>query len=166
MPMTTPTIVERQEQAYAGIRVRVTWQELGRVVPPLWPEVFGWLGRKGVAPSGSPFMLYLQVDMEGEMEVVAGVPVAVPVTGDGRVEVGSVPAGRYAALVHTGPPEEIVEANVEIQRWGEENGVRWQVDGDRWAGRIEYSLTDPAEEPDRTRWQTEVAYMVASPAPM
>lgn len=166
MLMTTPTIVEKPEQAYAGIRVRVTWPEIGGIVPPLWPEVFGWLGRKGVAPSGPPFILYLRVDMEGEMEVIAGVPVAVPLAGDGRVEVGAVPAGRYAVLVHTGPPEELVEANAEIQRWGEENGIRWQVEGERWGGRVEYSLTDPAQEPDRTKWQTEVAYMVAGPAPM
>jgi DNA gyrase inhibitor GyrI len=159
--MTNPRIEQRAEQPYAGIRARVTMDELGRIVPPLWPEVFGWLAQWGVAPAGPPFLRYLVVDMEGELEVEAGVPVATPVAGDGRVEPGVLPAGQYAALVHTGLPEDLAGANAELQRWGAENGVLWEADGDTWGGRIEWSLTDPAQEPDRGKWRTEVAYLMA-----
>lgn len=159
--MTNPRIEQRPEQPYAGIRVRVTHPELGRAVPPLWPEVFGWLAQHGAAPAGPPFIRYLVVDMDGELEVEAGVPVAAPVAGDGRVVAGVLPAGRWAALLHTGHPQELVAANAELQRWGAEKGLRWQVEGDVWSGRIESSLTDPAREPDPGRWQTDVAYLVA-----
>lgn len=160
--MTNPKVEERPGRPYAGIRARVTMEELGRAVPPLWPEVFGWLGQRGVAPAGPPFLRYYVVEMDGELEVGAGVPTAASVAGDGRVEGDLLAAGRYAVLVHTGPLEDLVTATAELLRWGAEQGLRWQMDGERWGGRIEWYFTDPAQEPDRGKWQTELAFLVAN----
>ena len=159
--LTKPKMTERPEQHYVGIRARVTMEELGRVVPPLWPEVFAWLGERGMAAAGPPFIRYLIVNMEGELEVDAGVPVTAAVSGDERVQPGVLPAGPYATLIHTGPPEDLVAANAALLRWGAESGAEWQMSGERWAARLESSLTDPSREPDRNKWQTEVAYLTA-----
>ena len=58
-----PSIVERSAVPYAAIRVRVTMDELGTVVPPLNGEVFQWLAARGVAPAGAPFWKYNVIDM-------------------------------------------------------------------------------------------------------
>src|SRR5215471_19071797 len=102
-----------------------------------------------------------RVTMEGELEVDAAVPVAAAVSGDERVQPGVLPAGPYATLIHTGPPEDLVAANAALLRWGAESGAEWQMSGGRWAARLESSLTDPSKEPDRNKWQTEVAYRTA-----
>jgi effector-binding domain-containing protein len=158
--MTSPRIEERREQAYASIRARVTMAEMGTVVPPLWPEVFAWLEQRGVEPAGAPILRYLDVDMTGELEVEACVPVAVPVTGADRVRPGTLPGGRYASLVHTGDPDGLIGANRALQDWCRERGLTWPMDGERWEGRIEIYRTDPGQQPDRSRWETEVAYLV------
>ena len=50
-----PTIVERAAMPYAAIKVLVTMDQLGAVVPPLNGEVFQWLGARGSTPVGAPF---------------------------------------------------------------------------------------------------------------
>src|SRR5580698_6449761 len=88
-----PEIVTRAEQPYVAIRARVTMAELGGVADRL-PEVFGWLGARGLAPAGPPFFKYNVIDMARELEVEAGVPVAAAVAGDDQVVSGVLPAGR------------------------------------------------------------------------
>jgi hypothetical protein len=52
--ITEPKIEDRNEQPYVGIRTQVTMQEIGKVLPPLWGEVYGWLASKGLKPAGAP----------------------------------------------------------------------------------------------------------------
>ena len=59
---TTPEIVTRAEQPYAAIRARVTMAELGGL-GARFGEVFGWLGARGLAPTGAPFFKYNVIDM-------------------------------------------------------------------------------------------------------
>ena len=35
------------------------------------------------------------------------------------------------------------------------------ADGDRWGARLEFYLTDPREEPDMSKWQTQLAFRLA-----
>jgi effector-binding domain-containing protein len=159
--VTEPTVQDRPAQPYAGVRARVTIAELGKVVPSLWPDVFAWLGRHGIVPAGPPFIRYHVVDMDGVLEVEAGVSVTDAVPSDGHVQAGVLPAGRYAVLIHTGPPQELVGANATLLDWGLAHGLEWQRNGNIWGGRVEFSLTDPRQEPDPTRWRTEVALLLA-----
>jgi hypothetical protein len=55
--ITEPKIEDRNEQPYVGIRAQVTMQELGKTLPPLWGEVYGWLASKGIKPAGAPVTL-------------------------------------------------------------------------------------------------------------
>ena len=64
--ITEPKIEHRNEQPYMGIRAQVTMQELGKVLPPLWGEVYGWLASKGVKPAGAPLWRYLVTDPRAE----------------------------------------------------------------------------------------------------
>jgi hypothetical protein len=52
--ITEPKIEDRNEQSYVGIRAQVAMEELGKTLPPLWGEVYGWLASKGVKPAGAP----------------------------------------------------------------------------------------------------------------
>ncbi len=161
----TPEIVTRAEEPYAAIRVQVTMAELGTVVPPLNQEVFAWLGQHGGSSAGPPFWKYNVIDMAGKLEIEAGVPVAAAVAGDDRVISGVLPAGRYATLVHVGHPSELAKVTEALLGWAAEQGLTWDMspgaDGERWGSRLEFYLTDPRDEPDMDKWETQLAFRLA-----
>ena len=112
MQMTETQFEERPEQSYVAITRRVSMGELGEKIPPLLGDVFGWLGKQGIAPAGPPFFRYDVIDMAGVMVVAAGVPIDSPVAGEGDIEAGTIPAGRYATVTHTGHPDELEAADL------------------------------------------------------
>ena len=162
---SAPEIVTRPEQPYAAIGVRVSMVDLAAVVPPLNQEVFAWLGERGVPPAGAPFWKYNVIDMAAKLEIEAGVPVAAAVAGDDRVVTGVLPAGRYATLIHVGHPSELVAATGALLDWAAGQGLTFDVtpgdDGEVWACRLENYLTDPSQEPDMSKWVTELAFKLA-----
>jgi len=159
-----PKLVHRKEQHYAAIRRQLGMREISKVLPPLMNDVFTWLGKKGVKPAGVPFWRYLLVDMPGKVEIDVAVPVARAVRGDKEVTVGVLPAGRYATVLHVGHPDGLQQTTATLLAWAEENGIQWQMDGERWAGRVEWYLTNPKTEPDMGKWQTELAFLTTSAA--
>src|SRR5262249_59166819 len=106
------------------------------------------------------------IDMARQLEIEFGVPTNKPVAGDERVHPAILPAGRYASLVHWGPYEQLYDANAALIGWAKERGVKWDVaatpEGDRFGCRLEIYRTDPREEPDPAKWETEVAIRVAA----
>jgi hypothetical protein len=141
-----PQIEQRAEQPYAGIRLRVTMDGLPGEVDRGFPELFGWLAERGVAPAGPPFIRYHVIDMDRELDVELGVP-----------------AGRYAVLRHTGPYDGLIASNAALQRWAGAHEVAldsWDAPGGTaWRGRVEHYLTNPAAEPDPAKWEVDVAYL-------
>jgi effector-binding domain-containing protein len=166
--ITEPKLEDRAEQRYVGIRTQVPMKEFKKVIPQLHGEVFSWLEKQGVAPAGAPFMRFHVINMESKMDIEIGVPVASAVSGTGRVSAGVIPAGRYAALVYTGVKNGI-EANKALLDWGAKNGLVWDTyeaeNGDGFGARVESYLTDPADEPDQAKWETEVAIRLADDQP-
>jgi hypothetical protein len=49
--------------------------------------------------------------------------------------------------------------------WGGGQGLRWDMSpadrGERWGCRLEIYLTDPGQEPDISKWQTQLAFRLA-----
>jgi effector-binding domain-containing protein len=158
-----PQIQERAAQDYAAIPMTVTMDGLPAAVDEGFPELFGWLGGQGIAPAGPPFIRYRVIDMAAKMQIELAVPVAAPVTGSGRVQPGSLPAGRYAVLRHTGPYDGLIASNAALQDWAQRHGIQFDAwdtpEGSAWRSRAEHYLTDPRTEPDPARWETDVAYL-------
>jgi effector-binding domain-containing protein len=159
-----PEIKQRAAQPYAGISAWVTMAAVGSVAHRI-PEIFGSLGARGVAPAGPPFFRYHVIDMERQLLVEAGVPVASPVEDDGEIRGGTLPAGRFAVMTHTGAPQTLVGATSALLDWAKERRLVWDLSltdaGEKWGCRLESYLTDPAEQPDTSKWQTELAFRLA-----
>jgi effector-binding domain-containing protein len=120
----------------------------------------------GSAPAARrPRGRYNVIDMMRELEVEAGVPVAAVVYGDGDVVAGVLPAGRYATLVHVGHPKELQAATKALLDWATRQDLKWDMSpgdsGEQWGGRLEIYLTDPSQEPDMAKWQTQLAFRLA-----
>jgi GyrI-like small molecule binding protein len=156
-----PTIVQRVEQPYVGRRESITMMEFARVADHL-PGMFGWLAQRGVPVSGAPFFRYRVIDMSAELVVEAGIPVGGPVDVTGPLFVDSLPAGRYATLIHVGHPDELVAATAKLLDWGDDRGLAWDREitptGEVWVGRVEVLLTNPAERPDPHKWETALLF--------
>jgi effector-binding domain-containing protein len=128
-------------------------------------EVFDWLAARGVRPAGPPFFKYNVIDMAEELEVEAGVPVVEPVEGDGQIISGVLPAGRYAMVSHVGHPDKLLEVTGSLLDWATHQGLRWDMTpgegGEHWTARLEFYLTDPSQEPDMNKWETQLAFKLA-----
>jgi effector-binding domain-containing protein len=159
-----PQIQQRAAQPYVGIRMPVTMEGFAEAVDTGFPELFEWLAKHGATPTGPPFIRYLVIDMERELEIELAVPVGEEVGSDGRVRSSVLPAGRYVTLRHVGPFDALTASNATLQQWAQEQGIAldsWDTDrGSAWRGRVEHFLTDPSTEPDPAKWEVEVAYYV------
>ena len=159
-PSEPVRLEDRTAITYAAIRVRLSLGEMAPALAKLWPEVSAWLDEQGIVPAGCPLIRYHVVDMP-DVEIAVGLQIESGPVGDGRVAIGALPAGRYAVLAHSGPYENLVQANAELQHWAAQNDVALDgCDGALgWAGRVEFYLTDPSDDPDPLTWRTEVAYL-------
>ncbi len=159
-----PRITYREDQPYVAIRGVVTMRTIATIADRLG-EVFGWLGARGVEPAGAPFFKYDRIDMDSTLEIEVGVPVATPIAGQGDVEAGVLPAGRYVEVSQAGHPDELLGVTADLLAWAADQGLRWDVrespEGELWGSRLEFYLTDPAEEPDLAKWETELAFRLS-----
>jgi effector-binding domain-containing protein len=163
---TEPKIEHRTAQNYVGIRTQVSMDELGSgIIPQLHDEVMGWLKSQAMEPSGAPFIRYHVINMPGMLDVEMGWPVAPAISGGDRVIAGTIPAGRYASVLYTGDYSGLMEANRVLIGWAEENAIEWDAwddpNGHAFRSRLETYITDPGDEPDPNKWETEVAIKVA-----
>jgi effector-binding domain-containing protein len=159
-----PAIVTRSEQPYMAIRAQVAMAEIPDFATR-FGELFGWLGAHGAATAGPPFFRYNVIDMVGKLDMEAGVPVTASVDGDDVVTPGVLPAGRYATVTYVGHPQGLMTATKELLEWGAGQGLQWDmapgVRGENWGSRVEFYLTDPGEEPDMSKWRTQLAFRLA-----
>lgn len=155
-----PQVEHRKEEPYVGIPATVTMQQISDAIGRGFRELFEWLGSRSAVPTGAPFVRYLRVDMNGLLEIELAAPTDVDPAGNERLRRGVLPPGRYVTLRHVGPYDGLLAANEQLQQWAHAQELTFQVAESVWRGRIERYLTDPSQEPDPSRWQTEIAYLV------
>jgi effector-binding domain-containing protein len=168
----SPLIQRRAAQPYVAIPAHVSTEaEFRKAVDRGFPELFGWLRGNRIEPSGPPFIRYLEVAGEGQpLRFELAAPTATAVSGDERVQAGEVPAGRYATFLHVGPYNssdvpDLRAARAELLEWGRREGIEWDASktahGTAFEACIERYLTDSSREPDWSKWETELAYLIA-----
>jgi effector-binding domain-containing protein len=159
-----PTVVELAEQPYVAIRGLVTMETFALVTDRM-PEVFSWLGAHGIEPAGSPFLKFNVIDMERELEIEAGVPVAASAAADGDVVSGVLPAGRYVSATHVGDVDELVAVTAGVLDWAAERALEWDVSetpaGRRWGCRLLVNKTHDKPENAPDRQETEILLRLA-----
>ena len=146
-------ITEIESQPVVGIRATTSMEEIKQVIGALFGEVMEYLSGIGLAPAGMPFTIYHEMDAE-RLEMECGMPVASPVEGTERVRPGELPAGKVATVTHMGPYEQLGQTWSALMKWMEEEGLQpacapWEV-----------YVTDPGEEPDQSKWRTDIFFPV------
>lgn len=86
----------------------------------------GFLGGRGITPSGPPFATYFSDPSVGEANLVweVGFPVPAGVTVEAPFEIRDLPAAPTAVHVHRGPLEELGTAWPQLIEWILGNGYQ------------------------------------------
>jgi effector-binding domain-containing protein len=161
-----PTIIDRGEQIYAGMRRTITMSTFNEVADRI-PELFTWLTGKHAVPAGPPFIKLNVIDMDDHLETEAGIPVAQDIFDEDPVFVGVLPSGRYVSYTHRGHPDDLVGVTAAVLDWAAGQGIVWDMrqdeDGEHWGARMMVLLTNPMTEPDPSNWETELLFRIADP---
>ncbi|MGP3911737.1 GyrI-like domain-containing protein [Nonomuraea sp. 10N515B] len=161
-----PEIIELPERPYVGVRKTITMTSFNLVGDRIG-EIIGWLIERGAYPAGAPFFKYDTINMAADrLVVVAGVPVDTPVEAEGDLFADVLPAGRYATVAHHGHPDQLIDVTGAFRKWAAEQGLTWDMTSDadgteHWGCRLELYNTNPAEEPDLNKWDTDLQFRLA-----
>jgi effector-binding domain-containing protein len=137
------------EQHVAVIRFKCKPADIGKQLGVALPELMMYLNAIGAKSHGAPYTRYYSFTPDS-VDMEAGMPVAEPVVGKGRVKANKLPACRAAVAWHVGPYHTLSETHQKLDVWVAEQGL--QADGPQW----EVYWTDPGMEPDPTKWRTQV----------
>jgi effector-binding domain-containing protein len=163
--ISQPKIERRKKQHYVAIRMAVPIP-FGKYLQPTWDEVYDWLKRKDIQPSGPAIIRYLTTDMSKELDIDVGFNVDKAMKGDNRILADALPAGRYATLQYTGPyrGKGIYKATVALLTWAAENKIKWDITKKKgvewWNGRAEFYFSDPAVDKDPKNYKAQLAFLI------
>jgi effector-binding domain-containing protein len=156
-----PRVEQRPERLYVGIQVVTPFRGMLKVRDELLQEVRAWLESSDVEPIEHGFLRLHVIDMSGPMDIEVGYFTRRSCEGGGRIKPGSMPAGRYATLTYR---DHSVRANRALIEWARDNGIEFdrheEPEGDAFGCRYEANLTDPRQEPRKTRWDVELAFRI------
>jgi uncharacterized protein YndB with AHSA1/START domain/effector-binding domain-containing protein len=156
----TPEIVQTQVQAAAVIHITVARNKIQEVMGPGLNELMTTLKQQGVEPAGRWFAHHLKMGPK-QFDFELGVPVAAPVTPQGRVKPGTLPAATIARTHYRGPYEGLPGAWPELESWIKAQGR--ESAADLW----EVYVIDPSVSPDPATWTTQLnrPLLASTPAP-
>ncbi|WP_197361178.1 GyrI-like domain-containing protein [Streptomyces clavuligerus] len=160
-----PIVVEHGERPYAFIRGSVRMDAFATIADRLG-ELIGWVAAQGTEFAGPPFFRFNTVDLTGESEVEAGIPVVSLPTPEGDIHIGALPPGRYATARFTAHPDRLRSVATALRAWADRENLPFDMtrtdDGvEHCACRIESYLTDPRVQPDPHQWEMELAFRLA-----
>ena len=155
MPAYTVEVKKVTEQHVVSIRTQCHVAELGAILSEILPEVWRYIRKNGIAPSGPPFTRYHGFEND-RVDIEGGLPVPKELPSEGRINAGLLPGGEVASTVHLGPYDKLPDAHDALHVWLEKN--RKDSAGPQW----EMYLTDPGLEPDPSKWKTELMWPIKS----
>ncbi|WP_291379098.1 GyrI-like domain-containing protein [Demequina sp.] len=162
--MTEFTVEQRPERPWVGVKMTAElahWDRLNAHVP----RIYSALAAAGGVPLGGPIYQYHRLKTaQDPMEITVSVPVAACMEIGEGFDTGALPAGRYLVARPEGGPDVLATVHREMWEWAQVQGLVLAIDersdGIHWQGRTEQFLTDPQSEPDRSKWATEVTYLL------
>lgn len=147
---------ELAEQPVLGMRFISSIDKIAQDIGSSYGTIFGLLGMRQVPPTGPPFALYYDKEMnEQDIDMETCVPVTGEVEGEGEVEYHVLPAGKYATTMHMGPYSEMAPTYQAMLEWMREKGLEPQTPV------REVYLNDPAKVADPKEIMTRIVWPVA-----
>ena len=142
-------IRELRPEPILGIRATTTPAEISTVLAEVLPKVHSFAQQRGYELASPPLTIYHSYTAD-KVELEGGVTLLRRGSGEGEIKAGMLPGGRAAVTVHEGPYEKLKEAYQALESWIPMQGM--VAAGPPW----EIYWTDPGQEPDSSKWKTEI----------
>lgn len=156
------SIVEKPERPYLGIRFETPFDGMFALVTKALKELRKWRKENFLSEEGPYFLRYYHCDMKRMMDVEVGLITHSALVGQGRIQPGSLPQGRYATLVYRGNG---LRGNQALMQWAKEHEIAFDplVAGEveSYTCRYEAYLTDYRTEPKKLLWDVELSIKLA-----
>jgi effector-binding domain-containing protein len=140
------------EQDTAVVTVHAAQAGIGEKMGEALGAAFEALAAADIVPAGPPFARYFSFGETIDFE--AGVPLASPFAGTADVKAGHLGGGEAAVAMHVGPYDTLSETWEALTQWVAAEGREIAGPG------FESYLTDPGDEPDASKWMTQVCLPV------
>ncbi len=141
--------VDLPEQTLLAIQRIFAPADIAHVLGEILPTVYQFVMESGIDIAGAPVCRYKEWTKE-QATVEAGLPITGNARPEGEIILSSIPAGRYASVIHRGSYDTVDHAHQAIEKWLQRQGLTADADV------FEIYLTDPDEQPDPAEWQTQV----------
>ena len=155
-------IVEKPQRSYLGIRFSTPFGGMFAVITKTLKELRKWSKENVLSDEGPYFLRYYHCDMKSIMDVEVGLMTHAGLVGQGRIQPGSLPKGRYATLVYRGNG---LRGNQALMKWAKNHGITFdpRVAGEveSYTCRYEAYLTDYRTEPRKLLWDVELSIKIA-----
>jgi effector-binding domain-containing protein len=155
------SIIEKPERPYLGIRFETPFDGMFALVTKALKELRKWSKENELSDESPYFLRYYHCDMKRMMDVEVGL-MTTSGLGQGRIQPGSFPQGRYATLVYRGNG---LRGNQALMKWATDNGITFDplVAGavESYTCRYEAYLTDYRIEPRKLLWDVELSIKIA-----
>lgn len=132
------------------IKKTTTVEEMPKVLSECYSRIKGYLNGMGKIPVGSPFVAFINDDVEN-LEIEVGLTVGKKIKGNKDIIAKDIPSGKKVSCIHVGNYEKIEPNHETIRRWMEENNYKPK------GVSYEFYIDDPLEVAEG-RMQTKVVF--------
>ena len=158
--LSVPHVVTRKAVHYVAIPLSGKMRDLPQFAPPKFEELHRWMSERNVASAMEGFFRYRAFGHDGSVEMEVGTTTHGAAEGDGDVIAATLPAGRYAHAVHTGPYDRLYDAVLMLEGWMGGRGLTpdgaYGPDGEKPACQVEIYRVTPMQEKDPRKWETDI----------
>lgn len=119
------------------------------VFPKLMKEIFAFLEKAEIKPIGAPLAIFTDWK-RGKGKIKVGIPVDEKINSNVRISASQTPTGKFAYTLYIGKLRKINSVYKTMKDWIKINGYTYT---NLW---MEVYRTDPNNEPDQNKWETEV----------
>lgn len=156
------SVVEKTARPYLGIRFETPFPGMFALVTKALKELRKWSKENSLAEEGPYFVRYYHCDMKSMMDVEVGLITNSGLVGQGRIQPGSLPKGRYATLVYRGNG---LRGNQALMKWAKDHGIVFDPlvadEVESYVCRYEAYLTDYRIESRKLLWDVELSIKIA-----
>ena len=145
--------INLDSQPILYIQKRLDPKQLQENMSEAFGKLFGYGMQNNLPITGQPIARYVSLG-PGLWTVDFVMPLAAEVEGTGDMKSGFLEDGEVLKAAHFGPYESLQESYLVIEKWMESEGVAPR--GSNW----EQYVTSPGEEPDVSKWQTNIFWPV------
>jgi len=102
-------IYHQESQPTFSIRTRTAVSQLPQILGESYGKIIQYLVSLGEQPGGAPYVAYFNMDMQ-DLDIEIGFPTGSKLPGEGIIQSGEMPSGKYSSCLHTGPYSELAPA--------------------------------------------------------